>query len=94
MLYIRIVINAIPIQSRLTGMGSPFFGRNMKYACTVTIWFSDISAVFCHALTTNLTQHDSHGLDEQPKTIDYHYHPLHMSRDIGKDQHGVNWFFG
>jgi hypothetical protein len=30
--------------------------------------------------------------DEQPKTIDYH--PLHMSRDIGMDEHGVDWPFG
>jgi hypothetical protein len=29
MLYIGIVIDAIPIQSWLTGMGSPFFGQNM-----------------------------------------------------------------
>jgi hypothetical protein len=32
-----------------------------------------ITADFCHALTTNLTQHDSHGPDEQPKTIDHHH---------------------
>jgi hypothetical protein len=27
-----------------------------------------------------------------PKTIDYH--PLYLSRDIGKDEHGVDWLFG
>jgi hypothetical protein len=47
---------------------------------------------FCHTLSTNLTQHDPHELDEQPKTIDYHF--LHMLRDIGKDEHGVDWLFG
>jgi hypothetical protein len=29
-----------------------------------------IMADFCHVLTTNLTQHDSHGQDDHPKTID------------------------
>jgi SHS2 domain-containing protein len=42
-----------------------------------------ITADFCHILTTNLTQHDSHGPDDQPKTIDYHR--LDMSRDDGID---------
>jgi hypothetical protein len=38
---------------------------------------------FFHALITNLTQHDSHGPDDQPKTIDYHH--LDMSRDDGME---------
>jgi hypothetical protein len=38
-----------------------------------------ITADFCHALTTNLTQHDPHGPDDLAKTIDYHH--LDMSRD-------------
>jgi hypothetical protein len=37
-----------------------------------------ITADFCHTLTTNLTRHDTHGPDDQPKTIDYHH--LGMSR--------------
>jgi hypothetical protein len=37
-----------------------------------------------HTLTTNLTQQlDSHGPDDQPKTIDYHH--LDMSRDDGME---------
>ena len=28
-----------------------------------------ITADFCHTVTTNLTQHDSHGPDDSPKTI-------------------------
>jgi hypothetical protein len=44
----------------------------------------------CHALTTNLTQHDSHGPDDHPKTsIDYHH--LDMSKDDGTDEHGIDW---
>jgi hypothetical protein len=43
------------------------------------------AAIFCHTLTTNLTQHDSHGQDDHPKTNDYH--PLGMSRDDGMDEH-------
>jgi hypothetical protein len=45
-----------------------------------------------HALTTNLTQYDSHGPDEQPKTIDYNH--LGMSRDDGMDEHGIDWLCG
>ncbi len=41
-----------------------------------------ITADFCHALTTNLTQHDSHGPDDSPKTIGYHH--LDMSKDDGQ----------
>jgi hypothetical protein len=49
----------------------------------------------CILLTTNLTQHDSHGQDDHPKTNDYHH--LGMSRDDGMDKHeligsmGVIW---
>jgi hypothetical protein len=32
-----------------------------------------ITTDFCPTLTTNLTQHDSHGPDDHPKTIDYHH---------------------
>jgi hypothetical protein len=38
--------------------------------------------IFFQALTTNLTQHDSHGPDDQLKTI-IDYHHLSMSRDDG-----------
>jgi hypothetical protein len=42
--------------------------------------YGQITAGFiCHTLTTNLTQHDSHGPDEHPKTIDCHH--LDMSKD-------------
>jgi hypothetical protein len=32
---------------------------------------------FYPSLITNLTQHDSHGPDDHPKTIDYHYLECH-----------------
>jgi hypothetical protein len=51
-----------------------------------------ITADFCQAPTTNLTKHDSHGPDDQPKTIDYHH--LGMSRDVGMDEHGIDWLCG
>jgi hypothetical protein len=51
-----------------------------------------ITADFCHAPTTNLTQHDPHGPDDLPKPIDYHH--LDMSRDDGMDEHGIDWFSG
>jgi hypothetical protein len=48
---------------------------------------------FCHVLTTNLTQHDSHGPDDHPKTIDYHH--MDMSKDDGTDDmHGIDWLCG
>jgi hypothetical protein len=50
-----------------------------------------ISADLCQTLTTNLTQYDSHGPDDHPKTIDYHH--LDMSRDDGMDrvdEHGID----
>ena len=50
------------------------------------------TANFCKAPTTNLTQHDSHGPDDGPKTIDYHH--LGMSRDDGMDEHGMDWIYG
>jgi hypothetical protein len=40
------------------------------------IWYGfgsevgQIKADFCHVLTTNMTQHDSHGQDDHLKTID------------------------
>jgi hypothetical protein len=41
----------------------------------------------------NLIQHDSsHGLDDQPKTIDHHH--LGMSRDDGMDEHGIDLMYG
>jgi hypothetical protein len=46
---------------------------------------------FCHSLTTNLFQHDSHGPDDHPKTIDYHH--LDMPRDDGMDEHGIDWLY-
>jgi hypothetical protein len=42
-------------------------------------------ADFCHAPTTNLTQHNPLGPDDHPKTIDYHH--LDMARDDGMDEH-------
>jgi hypothetical protein len=40
-------------------------------------------------MTTNLTQHDSHGPDDHPKTIDNHH--LDMSKDDGTDDmHGID----
>jgi hypothetical protein len=51
-----------------------------------------ITADLCHALTTNLTQHDSHGPDDSPKTIGYHH--LDMSKDDGTDEHGIDWVCG
>jgi hypothetical protein len=51
-----------------------------------------IKADFCHALTTNLTQHDSHGPYDQPKTIDYHH--MDMSKEDGMDEHGIDWLCG
>jgi hypothetical protein len=47
---------------------------------------------FCLSLTTNLTQHDSRGPDDHPKTIDYHH--LDMPRDDGMDEHGIDWPYG
>jgi hypothetical protein len=50
-----------------------------------------ITADVCQTLTTNLTQYDSHGPDDHPKTIDYHH--LDMSRDDGMDrvdEHGID----
>jgi hypothetical protein len=35
---------------------------------------------------------DSHGPDDQPKTIDYHH--LDMSRDDGMDENGIDWLYG
>jgi hypothetical protein len=49
-------------------------------------------ADFCHAATTNLTQHNLHGPDDHPKTIDYHH--LDMARDDGMDEHGIDWLYG
>jgi hypothetical protein len=43
-------------------------------------------------LTTNMTQHDSHGPDDHPKTIDYHH--LDMSKDEETDEHGIDWLCG
>jgi hypothetical protein len=49
-------------------------------------------ADFCHAPTTNLTQHNPHGPDDSLKTIDYHH--LDMARDDGMDEHGIDWLVG
>jgi hypothetical protein len=51
-----------------------------------------ITVDFHQFLTTNLTQHDVHGPDDNPKTI--HYHHLDMSRDDGTDEHGIDWLYG
>jgi hypothetical protein len=48
-------------------------------------------ADFCRAPTTNLTQHDLHGPDDPPKTIDYHH--LDMARDDGMDEHGIDCLY-
>jgi hypothetical protein len=53
-----------------------------------------ITADYYPTPTTNLTQHDPHGPDDLPKTIDYHYHHLDMSRDDGMDEHGIDWLRG
>jgi hypothetical protein len=50
-------------------------------------------ADFCCVPTTNLTQHNPHGPDDNPKTIDYHKH-LDKSRDDGMDEHGIDWLYG
>jgi hypothetical protein len=48
---------------------------------------------FFQALTTNLTKHDSHGPEDQLKTIlDYHHQS--MSRDDGMDENGIGWLYG
>jgi SHS2 domain-containing protein len=47
-----------------------------------------ITTDFCPTLTTNPTQHDSHGPDDHPKTIDYHH--MDISRDDGMDEHGID----
>jgi hypothetical protein len=51
-----------------------------------------ITAYFkSHPDHINLTQHYSHGPDDQPKTIDYHH--LDMSRDDGMDEHRIGWLY-
>jgi hypothetical protein len=55
-------------------------------------WANHISADFCHVLTTNLTQHDSHGPDEQHQLIEYHC--LNISRDDCMDENGIDWLYG
>jgi predicted SAM-dependent methyltransferase len=47
---------------------------------------------FVAPLYLKLTQHDSHGPDDHPKTIDYHH--LDMPRDDGMDEHGIDWLYG
>jgi hypothetical protein len=49
-------------------------------------------ADFCHAPTPDLTQHNPHGPDDSPKTIDYHH--LDMSRHDGMDERGIDWLYG
>jgi hypothetical protein len=49
-------------------------------------------ADFCHPPTPDLTQHDLHGPDDNPKTIDYHH--LNMAIDDGMDEHGIDWLYG
>jgi hypothetical protein len=63
--------------------------------CLIGFWLKVgqiTSADFCYTPTTNLTQYDSHGPDDQPKTI--HHHHLDMSRDDGMDEHGIDWLYG
>jgi hypothetical protein len=50
------------------------------------------TADFHQVLNTNLTQHDVHGPDDSPKTIDYHH--LDMSRDDGMDEHRIDLLYG
>jgi hypothetical protein len=50
-------------------------------------------ADFCHAPTTNLTQHNPHGPDDTPKTIDYHHLDI-MAKDDEMDEHGIDWIIG
>jgi hypothetical protein len=47
--------------------------------------------IFVKPSPQNLTQHDSHGPDDLPKTIDYHH--LDMSRNDGMDESGIDWLF-
>jgi hypothetical protein len=51
-----------------------------------------ISSAAIYTPTTNLTQHDSHRPDDQPKTI--HYHCLNIARDDGMDENGIDWLYG
>jgi SHS2 domain-containing protein len=67
------------------------------YGChRVGFWLGKLSYHrydFNQVLTGNLTQHDVHGPDDSPKTIDYHH--LDMSRDDrNMDKHGIDWFYG
>jgi hypothetical protein len=50
-----------------------------------------ITAYFCHAPTTNLTQHNPHGPDVHPKTIDYHHRNITI--DDGMDKHGIDCLY-
>jgi hypothetical protein len=45
-----------------------------------------------HTITTNLTQHDSHGPDEQHQPIEYHC--MNIARDDGMDENGIDWLYG
>jgi hypothetical protein len=49
-------------------------------------------ADFCHTPTTNLTQHNPLGNDNNPKTIDYHHQNIKI--DDGMDEHGIDWNVG
>jgi hypothetical protein len=51
-----------------------------------------MTAGFCQALTTSLTQVDIDGPDDHLKTVDYHQ--LGMSRDDGMDEHENRFLYG
>jgi hypothetical protein len=57
-----------------------------------TLWKMRKFHEFYPSLITNLTQHDSHGPDDHPKSIDF-YH-LDMSRNDVMDENGIDWFCG
>jgi hypothetical protein len=70
-------------------------GIGWLYGCHLVVWWLEVGKIkanFWWALTTNLTQHDSHGPDDQLKTIDYHH--LSMSKDDGMYEHGIGWLYG
>jgi hypothetical protein len=48
--------------------------------------------IFVKPRPQDLAQHDSHGPDDLPKTIDYHH--VDMSRGDGMEEPGIDWFCG
>jgi hypothetical protein len=71
-------------------------GIDWLYGCHLVgfgLEVGQITADFCQAPNTNLTQHDLHvGQGDHIKTIDYHH--LDMSRDDDMDEDGIDWLYG